>query len=171
MTDLLNAALNYAKLGLPVFPCNPKDKRPLVAHGFYAATTDADQIKALWTRFTNAMIGMPTGEKSGIDVLDLDVDATKGKDGLAAIPDWATRSEVIVRTPRGGRHLWYKSNGTIRNTTDQIALGVDTRGTGGYVILPPSRNGDASYRFEKGNEKEIANLGPFPDDLRARGDW
>jgi Bifunctional DNA primase/polymerase, N-terminal len=69
MTDLLNAALNYAKLGLPVFPCNPKDKRPLVAHGFYAATTDADQIKALWTRFTNAMIGMPTGEKSGIDVL------------------------------------------------------------------------------------------------------
>ena len=97
----------------------------------------------------DAMIGMPTGPASGVDVLDLDFDDGKGKNGLAEVPDWQDRSPIIVRTPRGGAHLWFKSDGTIRNTTDTIALGVDTRGAGGYVIVPPSKNGAAAYRFEK----------------------
>jgi len=72
MTEMIDAALNYASLGLPVFPCNCTDKSPLTGHGFYDATTDANQIKAWWLQFPDAMIGMPTGPASGIDVLDLD---------------------------------------------------------------------------------------------------
>jgi hypothetical protein len=74
MTEMIDAALNYASLGLPVFPCNCTDKSPLTGHGFYDATTDANQIKAWWLQFPDAMIGMPTGPASGIDVLDLDLD-------------------------------------------------------------------------------------------------
>jgi hypothetical protein len=162
------AARHYAEQGIPVFPCSPKNKSPMVNGGFHSATTDANQIKAWWTKWPKAMIGMPTGPASGIDVLDLDVDQNKGKNGLAELPDWQQRSPIIVRTPRGGAHLWFKSNGSIRNSTDIIAHGVDTRGEGGYVILPPSRNGAAAYRFEKGSETERANLLAFPADLQAR---
>ena len=166
MSTILAAALHYAALGLPVFPCSPKTKAPLVSGGFYKATTDTDQIKAWWAQWPDAMIGMPTGAKTGIDVLD--IDCKNGKDGFAAVPDWQSRSPVIVRTPSDGAHLWFASDSSIRNTTNEIGLGVDTRGTGGYVIVPPSQNGVAAYRFEKGSEQELANLPPFPADLRTR---
>jgi hypothetical protein len=164
MTDILTAALEYAEKGLPVFPCKRTDKRPLTKTGFKDATTDPDQIKAWWEKWPEAMIGIPTGIV--IDVLDLD--CKKGKDGFKAVPDWQDRSPIIVRTPSGGAHAWFQSKGTIKNTTDTIALGVDTRGKGGYVIVPPSMNGSAAYRFEKGNLSQLAELPTFPADLAAR---
>jgi hypothetical protein len=177
MTSILTAALEYAAKGLPVFPCKRTDKRPLTKNGFKDATTDPDQIRAWWKQWPDAMIGMPTGKVSGIDVADLDV--KKGKNGFAAIPDWKDRSPIIVRTPTDpklhtdgapdeGGHLWFKSNGAIKGTTDTIAVGVDTRGAGGYVIAPPSMNGFGAYRFEKSGLDEIANLPTFPADLAAR---
>jgi hypothetical protein len=177
MTNVIvNAPLEYAAHGLPVFPCKRTDKRPLTKNGFKDATTDPDQIRAWWKQWPDAMIGMPTGKASGIDVVDLDV--KKGKNGFAAIPDWADRSPIIVRTPTDpklhtdgapdeGGHLWFRSNGEIKGTTDTIALGVDTRGTGGYVIVPPSRNSFGCYRFEKCGLDWIANLRAFPADLAA----
>jgi Bifunctional DNA primase/polymerase, N-terminal/Family of unknown function (DUF5906)/Primase C terminal 2 (PriCT-2) len=164
MTDILTAALQYAAKGLPVFPCKRTDKRPLTKNGFKDAITDPDRIKAWWAKWPEAMIGIPTGKV--IDVLDLD--CKKGKDGFKAIPDWQDRSPIIVRTPSGGAHAWFQSEGTIKNTTDTIAIGVDTRGKGGYVIVPPSMNGSAAYRFEKGGLDQITKLPPFPADLAAR---
>ena len=177
MTDILTAALEYAARRLPIFPCKRTDKRPLIKGGFHGATTDPDQIKAWWAKWPEAMIGMPTGQLSGVDVLDLDV--KKGKNGFAAIPDWKDRSPIIVRTPTDpklhtdgapdeGGHLWFKSNGAVKGTTDTIALGVDTRGDGGYVVAPPSMNGFGTYRFEKSGLDEIAKLPAFPADLAAR---
>ena len=173
-TNLLTAALEYAAKGLPVFPCKRTDKSPLTKHGYKDATTDPDQIRGWWEKWPAAMIGMPTGV---IDVVDLDV--KKGKNGFAAVPDWADRSPIIVRTPSDpelhtegapleGAHLWFKSEGTVKLGTDVIALGVDIRCKGGYVIVPPSMNGFGAYRFEKGGLDQIANLPTFPADLAAR---
>ena len=160
--DMLAAALDYAARGIPVFPCGT-DKAPITKNGFYAATTDKDMIVKWWRSRPDAMIGMPTGPASGIDVLDLDVDPTKGKNGLNKIAGgWETLSPTIVRTPRGGRHLWFKSSG-VRNSTDKIYHGVDTRGGGGYVILPPSWNAVGAYSFVEADSLEhIAVLPPFP---------
>jgi Bifunctional DNA primase/polymerase, N-terminal len=68
---LLAAALNYAKRGLPVFPCRRADKSPLAPHGFKDATTDHQQIRQWWSKWPSAMIGMPTGMASGIVVIDI----------------------------------------------------------------------------------------------------
>ena len=103
---------------------------------------------------------MPTGAISGIAVLDLDV--KKGKDGLAFVPDWETRSPVIARTQRGGAHVYFKADGAPHCTSDDIALGVDTRGDGGYVIVPPS----AGYSWINGSD--FSKLPPWPDDLRPK---
>src|SRR6516225_11237736 len=54
---------------LPRFPCGP-DKRPLVAGGFKAATTDEVQIAVWQAEFPNCLWGVPTGAISGIDVLE-----------------------------------------------------------------------------------------------------
>ena len=69
MTTLLQAALRYAELGYPVFPCVPGGKAPATAHGFLDATTDAGQIEAWWTARPDANIGMPT---AGLLVVDVD---------------------------------------------------------------------------------------------------
>ena len=158
--NMLAAALRYAGLGLAVFPCG-HDKRPLTENGFKDASTDAEKIRAWWSAHPHAMIGMPTGPASGIDVLDIDV---KNVDGFAALPGWSDMSPVVVRTPSGGAHVWLKSDGTIRNSAGKIAPGVDTRGEGGYVIVPPSQpNGnDKAYCWERGDETRISDLPPWP---------
>lgn len=40
---LLQAAIRYAELGYPVFPCAPGTKTPLTEHGFHDATVDPEQ--------------------------------------------------------------------------------------------------------------------------------
>ena len=158
------AARRYGEQDLPIFPCRntPNDpdnhKRPLTLHGFLDATTNTEVIDYWWTKWPDALIGMPTGSLTGIAVLDLDV--KKGKNGLAIVADWEIRSSVIARTQSGGAHLYFSAAGAPHCTTDQIALGVDTRGQGGYVIVPPS----TGYRWINGHD--FTKLPPWPDDLR-----
>ena len=68
----------------------------------------------VWSQWPSAMIGLPTGRTSGIDVLDNDVKDDEFVNGYDFISDWQKRSRVIVRTPRGGAHLYFKSNGKVR---------------------------------------------------------
>ena len=43
------------------------------------------------------------------------------------------------RTGGGGRHLFFKHDGTpVKNSTGKLGKGLDVRGDGGYVIVPPS---------------------------------
>lgn len=154
----LAAALAYARQGLPVFPCG-ESKRPLSPRGFKDATCDEKQIRAWWGKWPNASIGMPTGKL--ITVLDLDV--KKGKNGLAAVPNWETLSPLIAETSSGGRHVYFAGDVSIKCTADQIALGVDSRGEGGYVIVPPSKG----YRWANGHDLvDIDKLPAWPDNLR-----
>jgi hypothetical protein len=171
---MLKAALEYAAQGLPVFPCvyapgEKRNKKPHTHHGFKDATTDPQVITRWWTQWPEAHVAIATGKPSGIVVLDLDVDEKKGKNGPAEIPDWESRSNVIVRTPRGGVHLWFKyePERPILSSSDKIAKSVDVRGDGGYAIVPHPRNGSA-YIFEKGCAQDLKDLKPFPEDLRKR---
>ena len=81
MTQILDAALDLAQDGKPVFPVDPQTKHPLTVHGFHDASTDAQQIQAWWKQWPGAMIGIPTGPRAGVWVLDVDIDPAKGIDG------------------------------------------------------------------------------------------
>lgn len=72
MTEkLLKHAQWYARHGLRVFPCKPKEKVPATAHGCKDATTEPGQIAAWWDGIHLFNIGIATG--GGLVVLDVDV--------------------------------------------------------------------------------------------------
>jgi Bifunctional DNA primase/polymerase, N-terminal len=158
------AALDYVRQGTPIFPCNPIDKKPLTPHGFKDATADEAQIRAWWTQWPNAMIGAPMGPASGLWATDVDLDPPKKIDGQATLDQLITKHTALpptwtTITPRGGRHLIFAwdSNVEIRNSSGKIGPGIDVRGNGGYIILPPSRNATGGeYQWEPGGPQAVA---------------
>jgi Bifunctional DNA primase/polymerase, N-terminal len=108
----LEAALEYARNGIPVFPTNPLDKKPLTTHGFKDASKDEAQIRAWWSKWPNAMIAAPTGAASGMWVVDLDLDPARKLDGRAMLAQLiaahgAMPKTLAAITPRGGQHLFF----------------------------------------------------------------
>src|SRR5215510_10222047 len=96
--SVLDAALDYARHGMPVFPTNPLDKKPLTLSGFYDATTDEAQIIGWWQQWPNAMIATPTGAASGMWVIDLDLDPAKKVDGAATLTQLTAQHGEIPPT-------------------------------------------------------------------------
>jgi hypothetical protein len=122
---ILNAALRYAAGGWPVFPCKPSDKRPLTPNGFKDASTDPDQIRDWWTKHPNAMIGMATGKRSGVLVIDLDIDPERGLDGIAAAAELGELPDsLVVRTPRGGLHCYLDWQEGLGNSRGVLPAGT-----------------------------------------------
>ena len=134
-TPIVRDALELAANGFPVFPCN-SEKRPIVKFGFLDATTDLVIVRKTFTKAAK-LIGVPTGPASGIDVLDLDY-----KHGAKAWED-ANAHQIpetrIHQTKSGGRHVLFQCNPAVRNSQGRIGPGVDVRGSGGYIIIPPSK--------------------------------
>jgi putative DNA primase/helicase len=155
MNAIFQAALRYAAKGLPVFPCSPKDKRPLTEHGFRDASTNRDTIKAQWGRWPDALIGVPTGDFSGIFALDVDVDHKEGENGLESLAALEEKHSPLpdtkrTRTPSGGVHYLFRYPEGVQpgSSAGKLGPGLDTRGSGGYVIFPPSRTPKGQYVFE-----------------------
>jgi hypothetical protein len=102
------------------------------------------------------MIATPTGSASKMWVVDVDRDPARNIDGAAALAKLISQHgelalTLMTITPRGGRHLIFVwDNGVeIRNSTGKLGPGIDVRGEGGYVCLPPSRRADgALYQWD-----------------------
>ena len=170
---LLKAALAYAKRGVPVFPCEPGAKRPLTHNGHWDATTDPRAIERWWKRWPTANVGVPTGKKSGLAVLDVDL-GSDGPKSLAKLEGASVPAPktIRVRTGGGGTHIYFRYPGDveIRNSAGLLGSGLDVRGEGGYVVVPPSRTRDpyewldssplaeASWLVERLTEGEEATL-------------
>lgn len=145
---MLNEALEYASRGWAVFPC--RGKVPLTANGFKDATTSPEQIGAWWRQYPDANIAVATGKISGIVVVDIDIKkGVAGDESLFALeqkygklPDTPTSI-----TPSGGRHYFFKYVNPVPCKVG-IAPGIDIRGDGGYVILPPSVIHDKYYGWD-----------------------
>lgn len=132
--NLAYAAAWYASQGVPVFPLRDGRKDPRTPQGFKDATTDAATVAAWWERWPSANIGAPAGVL--FDVIDLD-----GPEAAAAVdalyPEGWPTTIAQTRTPRpGGRHLFIPVMGAPSKAN--LRPHLDTRGAGGYVVLPPS---------------------------------
>lgn len=153
--------MQYASLGIPVLPlhyitedgscscggqqvnpgCKP-GKHPmgtLVPRGLKDATTNNATIQK-WFDGKQHNIGICTGDVSGIFVLDRD-DRDGGDIALAELQAKNTPlPATLTQTTGNGRHYAFRMPGTqpIKNSTKKLGSGLDIRGTGGYIVAPPS---------------------------------
>lgn len=137
---MLDAAIDVAAAGWPIFPCwwsGDRAKAPMTKTGFKAATTDIEQIRYWWTRAPEALIGGALPEH----LIVLDIDPHNGgsieglEEHLGPLPPtltvWSGRGD-------GGRHMYYHRPG-LDLTSTALPKGVDLRiGGRHYLILPPS---------------------------------
>ncbi|MFP3886786.1 bifunctional DNA primase/polymerase [Priestia filamentosa] len=149
-----NAAIAYAsKLNWSVFPlhtplyngcscrnpnCNSIGKHPRTLNGLNDATTNLDVIIKWWKQWPEANIGVVTGKVSGFVVIDVDP-RHGGDDSLSLLISKYSKfpNTIEAITGSGGKHILFNRSGYVKNRTN-ILPGLDVRGDGGYIVVPPS---------------------------------
>lgn len=155
------ALIRMIRRGFRLFPVVARGKRPLIPGWPRRATNDEELINSWAERFPGCNWAIATGEASGIFVLDVD-----GESGRESIVELTNRhgAEWIetlgVKTARG-RHYYFRwpaGTDAIRNSASKLAAGLDVRGEGGYVLVPPSvhPSGHVYHWFGSGEDKPIA---------------
>jgi putative DNA primase/helicase len=163
--ELIDAALGYAARGWPVFPCNPKNKQPLLGAdkdenqkpirgtgGLKKASTDPEQIRAWWKRWPNALIGLCTGHP------------TKGTESSAQPA--GLRLFVLDFDPREDPdtgEVWTLDR-LKRETEEQLGCALPIS----LAILTPS-DGVHLYLLTGDDGPSITNRGNLPDHVDVRG--
>jgi hypothetical protein len=184
----LEAALKLARLGLPILPlhcvvptaggyvctcgksgCKSRGKHPhgrLVRNGLKDATTDELIINHWWGCFDYANVGLATGKVVALDVDNRhDGDATLAK--LEA-DHGSLPSTWRAVTGGGGEHIFFTTSTSIPNSVGTIGEGLDIRGTGGYVVAPPSlHESGRRYAWDVDFHPDNVPLAPIPDWLAA----
>ncbi len=152
--ELLSAALYYASRDWAVLPlwgivhgvceckkrkdCPTPGKHPRIMGGVHIATTDERKIRRWCKQWPNMNIGIATGKKSGIAVLDFDP-RNGGMESMERLVQVHGKLPVDLRvaTGGGGYHLYvaYPIQ-KIRKSSGEP--GFDLQADGKYVVAPPS---------------------------------
>lgn len=143
--SLIEAALTYAERGWPVHAIIDGKGRTL---GYeerdgvrWGSTTDAGTIRA-WARRPFVKIGIPTGPRSGLLVIDVDDEAAwRDLKTEKLAPEPSTLSQRTGRDGGGRQYVFeYPAGETIGNARGGLPTGIDVRGDGGQFVAPPSRH-------------------------------
>ena len=159
------AAMFYADQGFPVFPCKPGRKDPLTTHGFHDSSTNVAQVERWWNANPEANVAIPT---AGLIVIDVDGPDNAWPNDRELEADLGRSGCPINITPRGGRHLIFLQPEGVewKNTTSKLAPSVDTRATGGYILVPPSVVDSKRYRWA-----DTFEMDGTPDQLPVPPSW
>ena len=114
-----NSARILMAAGVKVFPCREggsSAKAPYTVQGFKAATNDWVEIQPWFSKFPNALWGLPCA-MNGILVLDADrhgkADGVNNIMSLFESKQFDCRRVPIVETPRCGYHFYFRRPDTI----------------------------------------------------------
>jgi hypothetical protein len=152
MQPMIAAAADLAAAGLAVFPVRPNRKEPALRDWQARATDKPEEAERLFHGYPGCNLGIVTGERSGVFVLDIDRKAVDGLTTLAELEDAHGQLPGTweARTPSGGLHLWF-AYPTDRRVTNRasFAPALDIRGVGGFVVAPPSCSAAGLYRWSR----------------------
>lgn len=159
------------KLHWPIFPCKPRGKAPATPHGCKDATADPAQIATWWDGTYLYNVGFAAG--NGIVVLDVDVNHAAGKYGDETLASLERQYGPLPETwtcltGGGGIHYYFRCDDPALTVGTGFAPGLDYRGNGGYVIVPPSvhKNG-REYEWDAAHTPHNTELAPLPDWLHT----
>jgi hypothetical protein len=140
VTPLGAAAVKMGARGLRVFPCRFRAKKPAIEDNLMLAAVDEIIIRKWWGEQGQYNIGVATGPRSGVWVLD--IDGHEGERTLRQLEEkHGTLPPTVESITGDGRHLWWRwpAGAIIRNTQCRHDLPcLEWRGDGGYVLAPPS---------------------------------
>lgn len=164
-SQFCEAAMRYAKLGLCVIPLHVREKKPMFANWPEVATTDQSLISRWWHQTPQANVGIATGKKSGIFVLDVDPE----KGGRESYEDLVLKYGRFPDTWQQitgskGFHLFFRYPAFPVHNAAGILPGIDIRGDGGQVVAPPSIHPvtGAAYEWDGLDEIEQTHIAEAP---------
>jgi hypothetical protein len=157
------AVARLAEGGFRVLRVHPNDKRPVDA-GWPEKATDDERVLDDWFS-TPFNVGVACGpQPNGINLVVIDVDTRD--DGMsnwikicAEHPDFTTATHF---TPSGGLHVFFDAPVPLSNS--KLAPGIDVRGFGGQVVVPPSigANGTEYAQTNPGSALGQGKVSPMP---------
>jgi putative DNA primase/helicase len=154
---LLSTAMNYLDWDFYLLPiwgidkngacqcgqsCTRAGKHPLgclVRHGLSDATDDGVLVRRWFQAYPEANLAVRTGLISGIVVVDIDprhggsIELARDEFGLPV-------DTFTVKTGGDGWHLYYQIRDRRVIRGHKLHPGIEVKGEGGYVLLPPSRH-------------------------------
>ena len=150
-------ALTYNALGWNVIPIGKNSKVPTCDFKEYIDRQQSQtDIFELFSEHAGN-IALLTGKVSGIVAVDMDT----YKENYSGINIF---SPLSVKSPRGGKHLYFRYEEGQGNEAELKGIGI--RSTGYYVVLPPSSIDGKSYEWESVPSSDlIKNLPPLPKNL------
>lgn len=154
-------AVAYSNRGWASFPLAANAKKPPKgSHGLKEATTDRAELNEIFSP-PKLNVGIRTGEISKLVVVDIDCHAG-GANGHESVGMLAKRGFMLpmgsakhgtgmVSTPSGGLHLYYAipDGVKLKNSSNEVAPGIDIRAEGGYVVAPPSETPNGEYKWKQ----------------------
>lgn len=146
------------ELGWAIFPLIKWSKLPAIpkekgGKGFKDGTTVKRQIDNWWLTNSEYNIGITTGVKSGITVID--PDTKNGKDGLNELAKLEAKYGRLPKTltfitPSGSFHYVYKYNDKLQGGNNRLGNGIDVKNDGGYIVGVNSEVNGSRYRLAEG---------------------
>lgn len=181
---MLLAALDYAKRGWFVFPilavsqsggcecelgpgCDKAGKHPAI-HGWNKeATRDSTKINEWWGSRPDRGVGIATGERSGLTVLDVDGESGVEELGKLAVGVGMPPTPCVQSRP-GRYHYYFAYEKSVKSRSKKLGKHLDTRGDDGYVVAPPSRHATGST-YSWLQHPDRVSLADWPDFLMEGG--
>lgn len=163
-SEMLEAAIRYSRLGLSVIPLH--GKRPFFDDWYDVASRDEKTLEKWWTQSPDNNIGIATGIKSNVFVVDIDPrhGGDETYDSLVMKHGQPPSTWEVV-TGSGGRHIYYRMPNFAVGNHAGLWPGIDIRGTRGQVVGPPSIHPDTHqpYTWDFLRELEEEPVSDAPD--------
>jgi len=138
-------AQRYVDAGLSIIPIGAQKEPAIKWKAYQEQRPTADEVRSWWGDTRSRGFGLVCGAVSGgMEVLDFDEPGLfdRFSERVEAEAPGLIARLPHVRTPRGGDHLFLRSdardgNQKLAETADRRTR-IETRGRGGYVLLPGS---------------------------------
>lgn len=137
--------LDYAKRGWYVFPIAKNSKRPVPGLLWKEQSSNDPEVIELWKEMYPGCNWAVDCGRSGLAVVDDDTTRPgreQDREAFLASIGKLPKS-MTVKTPSGGTHTYYEGKCQSRNNS--LGNGVDTKGVGGYVLIPGSSINGVPY--------------------------
>ncbi len=144
----------------PIFPVDRATKKPAVEWKVYQDRPPSKAEIMEWQRNKpGANIGMATGHLSNVVVIDCDSTESINR-FINSYPEAQCTRQVATGR---GRHFYFQHCDGVRNDAGRLlGAGIDVRGEGGFVVVPPSTHANGKQYQYINRNRPI----PLPDRLK-----